>query len=123
MEFSSVAPRVDPAAQSNNVAFRQPAEALSVKPEIARPVVAADQASDATAAHRSFEPLDTYEVGDNDHVPVPPEPPRKATVLAVIADAPEVETPEEAPEPTEPLPELLRAIDDGPANPTVDVRS
>lgn len=122
MEFSNLPPRVEPAALSGDVASKQPQNALSTAAETARPVLAAEAAADTTASKNDgFHPLDTFEVGDNDYVPVPPEPPRKATVLAVMADAPLLEPVEAAPSP-EPLVEALRDIDTGPVNPTVDIR-
>ncbi|HID68177.1 MAG TPA: hypothetical protein EYP31_07970 [Roseibacterium sp.] len=123
MDFSILPQRVELAVPPDNGTFRLPSETHSGKPETARPVLAAEKVDKSSLSIREdFRPLDTYEVGDNDHVPVPPEPPREADVLAIIADAPEAADLDEPPDTAEALPHLLRAIDDGPANPTVDIR-
>lgn len=124
MEFTNTPPRSEPAAFTIPIAQRQAPEAVSATPETARPVLAADTADAASGAKgETFQPLDMYEVGDNDRMPVPPEPPRESTVRAVMADAPPVAE-DEAPEPPkEPMVDTLRAINDGPSNPTVDIRS
>lgn len=123
MEYSNLPPRAEPAAFSAAAIQRQAPDALSTQADTARPVLAAAKSDAARAtAPDDFQPLDTFEVGDNDHVPVPPEPPRKATVLALIADAAEVEA---APDPAPiqaALTASLRDIEAGPDNPTVDIR-
>ncbi|OAN84304.1 hypothetical protein A8B78_07510 [Jannaschia sp. EhC01] len=119
--------------------------ALSTRAETARPVLAAARADTARMSGQDgFQPLDTFEVGDNDHVPVPPEPPRESTVLAMIASAAEFEAPTDAetetdaarPQETQDaspraatgegqrdtLATNLRDIEAGPSNPTVDIR-
>ena len=124
MDFPIQAPRTDPVALSNAILQRPTPDQISTKPETARPVVAAEQ-TDAAAGTKGkeFQPLDMYEVGDNDRMPVPPEPPRKAAVLAVIANAPPAAEPEEVEPAPDPMTTALREIDEGPANPTVDMRS
>lgn len=137
MEFSNVTPRADLANVTATPSLRMPPGALSISPETTRPVTAAE-ATNKTAASKDdgFQPLDTYEVGDNDRLPVPPEPPREAMVLAIMAAAPVEEAvdipadaraepeaePAKAPERATALAETLRDIDAGPANPTVDIR-
>ncbi|MBY4892549.1 hypothetical protein KUL25_07205 [Rhodobacteraceae bacterium N5(2021)] len=125
--------------------------ALSTRAETARPVLAAARADTARMSGQDgFQPLDTFEVGDNDHVPVPPEPPRESTVLAMIASAAEFEAPTDTgadtdtdadtgaarPQVTQDaspraatvegqrdtLATNLRDIEAGPSNPTVDIR-
>ncbi|ABD55614.1 hypothetical protein [Jannaschia sp. CCS1] len=84
-------------------------------------------------------PLDLFQVGDNDDVPLPPNPPRDpiamVTPLDFTDDQPvtevEVEGPaQDAPAPDldlpkEPAPELARAVqvlDDEPRAPSFDIR-
>lgn len=86
-------------------------------------------------------PLHMVQVGDNDDIPVPPEPPRDRAVSAAMPmpePVPE-QMPEPVPEqqaapempPAEPpalraepeIAQSLRQIEDGPSNPTVDIRS
>ena len=67
---------------------------MSTRAETARPVLAAEAARDPTALKsQTMQPLDTFKVGDSDYVPVPPEPPREATVLAIIANAQTLDLP------------------------------
>ncbi|GAB5445652.1 hypothetical protein [Gymnodinialimonas sp.] len=121
MEFSNLPPRAEPAVLGTAAVQRQTPDALSTPADTARPVLAAAKADETrTAPTDDFQPLDTFEVGDNDHVPVPPEPPREATVLALIASDTSDE-PEPAPAP-EALSASLRDIEAGPENPTVDIR-
>jgi hypothetical protein len=87
METLSLSPRLDPAALPGHAALRRAPSMMSVVAESLRPVLAASSTGVATnQSSDGFKPLDTYEVGDNDQVPVPPEPPRKAMVLAIIGD-------------------------------------
>lgn len=121
MEFTPLPPRAEPAAQAAAPAQRQAPDAVSSVPETTRPVVAAEKSEPTSdAAQERFQPLDIYEVGDNDRMPVPPEPPRQSTVLAVMADAPPLE--DTAEPPAKPIEQALQAIDQGPSNPTVDIR-
>lgn len=125
MDFPIQAPRTDATALSYSPLQRPLPEAVSTAPETARPVLAAERSGAASGTKgESFQPLDMYEVGDNDRMPVPPEPPRTAAVLAIMADAPPV-TDVKGPVPpqSDPMADTLRVIDKGPANPTVDIRS
>lgn len=123
MEYSSFSPRADAAGLAATTQLSHGPNALSTAAETQRPVLAAAGADPARAkTDGEIQPLDTFEVGDNDHVPVPPEPPREATVLAVIADAPEIEDPAEPVEVKEPMAVTLREIDGEAENPTVDIR-
>lgn len=151
MDYSNLPPRSEPVALSGNAAASLAPAAMSTRAETTRPVLAAEAARDPTALKsQTMQPLDTFKVGDSDYVPVPPEPPREAAVLAIIANAlkldmpePEVPAPDAtrveakavAPSPdppdhgsepqavpaTEPLTEALQTIASGPENPTVDI--
>ncbi|QXT38084.1 hypothetical protein [Gymnodinialimonas ceratoperidinii] len=124
MEYSSLVPRTEPAGLPASTSQNFAPSALSTAAETARPVlaVAKTDAADAKTGEE-FQPLDTFEVGDNDHVPVPPEPPREATVRAIIADAPEIEEVEEPADPEDPIAATLRDMEADSKTPTVDVRS
>lgn len=123
MEFSSIVPKADHGAQPVAAPDRPAPQAMSTAAETDRPVLAAAK-SDTTrgATGEEFQPLDTFEVGDNDHIPVPPEPPRKETVLAVIASAAEADIADTVASSADSLADTLRNIDTGPDNPTVDIR-
>ncbi len=124
MDFPIQAPRTDPAALSNAVLQRPAPDQISLKPETARPVMSADTASAAsTTAREKFQPLDVYEVGDNDRMPIPPEPPRESAVLAVMANASPPAGVADTQPSKDPMAVSLRDIEDGPTNPTVDIRS
>lgn len=94
MDYANLPPRAEPAALSGMNAAKFAPDAISTRPETARPVVAVESARKTDGAPDSarktaeaMQPLDTFEVGDNDYVPVPPEPPRQSTVLAIMANA------------------------------------
>lgn len=123
MEYSSFSPRAEAAGLAATTQLSHGPNALSTAAETQRSVLAAAEADPTrTRTEGEFKPLDTFEVGDNDHVPVPPEPPREATVLAVFADAPDVEDSAEPVEVEEPMTATLRDIDGEAKNPTVDIR-
>lgn len=152
MDYSNLPLRAEPVALSGNAAASLAPAAMSTQAETARPVLAAEAARDPTALKsQTMQPLDTFKVGDSDYVPVPPEPPREATVLAIIANAPKLDMPApevpapdatlsevqaETPSPdppnqgaesqagpaAEPLTQSLQTIVSGPENSTVDIR-
>lgn len=84
-------------------------------------------------------PLDMFQVGDNDDIPVPPDPPRDPIAMVARMEFPQdpvfaegegdEASPEATPEPEapkEPAPELARAVqvlDGDAAAPTLDIRS
>ncbi len=139
MDIMTTPPRADVSTQTSQPAARVAQDAVSVRPETSRPVMGASEADKPTPGRSSeFQPLDVVQVGDNDDIPVPPEPPRESAVLAIIAAAQE---PDDSPgaaaeaedkgsdaaapadSPTAAIPALLKDIEDGPVNPTVDIRS
>lgn len=148
MDYAYLPPRMDPAALSGNAALRLAPDAMSSKAETARPVVAVERSIQSSASKSGgFKPLDTFEVGDNDDIPVPPDPPRKARLQTIINSLPPSETPDvdapnsgapsvdhpdatapalDAPntptEKAEPLTAALRDIDPGQNAPTFDIR-
>ena len=123
MELSSLSPRAEPATPTAAAADRPAPHVLSTAAETARPVLAAAKADPANGRmEQEFQPLDTFEVGDNDHVPVPPEPPREETVRAIMAHTQDADVEDAAPIREEALETALRDIEDGPENPTVDIR-
>lgn len=128
MEFSPIAPRPAPTPLSGPAAAIPDPTALSAPAETNRPVWASASV-DAAKEQKGFEPLDTFAVGDNDHIPVPPEPPRKETVLAIMADAThngeqdETAAPQASPPAaTDAMAAARQEIEAGPYNPTVDIR-
>ncbi len=141
MDIMTTPPRADVSTQTSQPAARVAQDAVSVRPETSRPVMGASEADKPTPGRSSeFQPLDVVQVGDNDDIPVPPEPPRESAVLAIIAaaqepdDGPGAEADAKAEEkgsdaaapadsPTTAIPALLKDIEDGPVNPTVDIRS
>lgn len=123
MEFSNLPPRADQipfgAAETRNPAPGAP----GTRAETLRPVMAAAKTDpDRAVPADDFQPLDTFEVGDNDHVPVPPEPPRQPAVLAAMAQPTGADTVPDHAATQASLTTSLRDLDDGPGNPTVDIR-
>lgn len=150
MEFPTQPPRVDLAAHLQGPAARLPKRATSTPPETALPVLATPPASlPAPIKGLGIAPLDLFQVGDNDDIPLPPDPPRRSAALAIIASMPEPEpepdaspaasaappTPDPAPvpapdaNPAPPVPhgdtlhQLLTALAQGSSPPSVDIRS
>lgn len=138
MELSSLPPTRPPApADPIPVPAAQVDARAGVSgPEILRPVDASEPPADpAPIKGLGIPPLDMAHVGDNDDLPEPPDPPRAPVAsLPVMADDPSPETIAAAPDGSEAeapaLPRaaeadlggLLRDLQDGPANPTVDLR-
>ncbi|MEX3014919.1 hypothetical protein [Gymnodinialimonas hymeniacidonis] len=78
------------------------------RPETANPVTAAEQSRASTAANaQPIKPLDVFQVGDNDDLPVPPDPPRQSLAMVPL-DLPEpANVPSEEAEPTSEAPTAM----------------
>ncbi|MBF9043907.1 hypothetical protein HKCCE4037_11255 [Rhodobacterales bacterium HKCCE4037] len=97
MDISSIPARVELSVPHAPIESRMKVAANTGRPETANPVTAVDAPeAPAPAKRQELKPLDVFQVGDNDDVPVPPEPPRRSLALVAV-EVPEA-TPEESPQ-------------------------
>ncbi len=89
MDITNTPPRPELAVAQPPAEARLKPGDVTGRAETANPVIAADKANGPDpASERAIKPLDVFQVGDNDDLPVPPDPPRQA--LAMVAwDIPE----------------------------------
>ena len=97
MDVTSTPPRVEISVSPARMDMRETTGTMTGRSETKTPVTETGAAADVQ--RRGVEPLDLFQVGDNDDIPVPPEPPRPP--LALLALDPADIAPEE-PEDAEP---------------------
>ncbi len=137
MDITNAPPRVEIAVPLAPKEARLPDQAMTGRPETANPVTAAAKTGDPSAvARQGPEPLDVFQVGDNDDLPVPPDPPRQSLAMVAVAQLepsepdPEAEEPSDIPQQVAAAPtrdpalaaEPYQSGTAEPVNPTVDIR-
>ncbi|WP_224815252.1 hypothetical protein [Hasllibacter sp. MH4015] len=130
MDITTTPPRVELAVQPTQAETRLAAHAVTGRPETANPVTAPDRPSHpAPIKGLGIPPLDMYQVGDNDDIPLPPEPPRQSVAMVRVdppagdarPDAPEA-APDRSDNRADPSPRPYASAVAEPENPTVDIR-
>ena len=118
MDISTIPARAELAVPNAVTVPRLKAATHTGRPETANPVTAPDRAEAAAQPQaQSIKPLDVFQVGDNDDVPVPPEPPRQSLAL-VAFELPEPSETDEAVGETQPADGSKQAVDTPEMSPT-----
>lgn len=109
MDVTNTPPRVELSVSPARAEIREATGDMTGRAETKNPVTEADAIASPVAAQRDgIEPLDLFQVGDNDDIPLPPEPPRPPLALLALdpIDVPAAEPSEAGPAETVPVDEV-----------------
>lgn len=85
MDVTNTPPRVELSVSPARAEIREATGDMTGRAETKNPVTETEAIASPVAAQRDgIEPLDLFQVGDNDDIPLPPEPPRPPLALLAL---------------------------------------